>query len=45
MTLAETDVSELSTKEIEPRGKSPMVVNDSEPDVVLPSRLVEVTRA
>ena len=44
VTLAETDVSELSTEESTARGRSPMVVNDSVRDVVLPSWLVEVTR-
>ena len=45
VTVAETDVSELSTEESDARGKSPIVANDSVLDVVLPSLLVEVTRA
>ena len=44
VTLAETVASELSTEESAARGRSPIVVNDSVRDVVLPSWLVEVTR-
>jgi hypothetical protein len=44
VTVAETVVSELSSEESVARGRSPIVVNDSERDVVLPSWLVEVTR-
>lgn len=43
-TVADTDVSELSSDESVARGRSPIVANDSERDVVLPSWLVEVTR-
>lgn len=45
VAIAETDVSELSTEESTARGKSPMVANDSVLDVVLPSLLVDITRA
>ena len=44
VTIAETDVSELSIEESDACGKSPMVANDSVLDVVLPSLLVDVTR-
>ena len=44
-TVADTDVSELSSDESVARGRFPIVANDSVLDVVLPSLLVDVTRA
>ena len=44
VAVEEIDVSELWVEESEARGRSPMVVNDSVLDTVLPSWLVEVTR-
>ena len=45
VAVEEIDVSELWVEESEARGRSPMVVNDSVLETVLPSLLVEVTRA
>ena len=44
VTVAETEVSELSTDDSSACGMSPMVVNDSVLDEVPPSWLVDVTR-